>query len=298
METLQTTAAEWLVRVQNDELSVGEIADWQRWLAANAEHRKAFERMQEMWQGFERLPNKNPPVLRSKYFRPVLAAAASLALLAVGIAAWWPSKEMTLFETRAAEHREVTLPDGTQLTLGAKSLVWIRFVDSEREVGLDRGEAFFDVAQDKRRPFIVRAGETTITAIGTAFNVRKTGERVLVAVTEGAVKVRETRVAAGQEMTVEPSTRSATVRAAKLEAATAWRSGRLEYLGEPLKYVVADVNRYSPRQIVIGNDGVGELKLTGTVFENDIDAWLRSVEDLLPVKVEHVAPDRIVLSSR
>ena len=97
---LQTTAAEWLVRIQNDELSLEEITDWQQWLSASDEHRQAFERMQHLWQGFESLPNKTAPALPASAagWRPgrrIFAIAAGLAIvvatlgmLAVGYLVW------------------------------------------------------------------------------------------------------------------------------------------------------------------------------------------------------------------
>ncbi len=317
--TLQAAAAEWLVRIQNDELSMEEIAEWQQWLGASAQHRQAFERMQRLWQGFESLPNKVPPALPSiapgwRAGRRIFAAAAgALVVMAAALGALYLRQNGVLhlsagavaFETESREHREVTLQDGSRLMLGGLSLALVSFDAAEREVKLDRGEAFFEVAKDAGRPFVVRAGEATITAVGTAFNVRKAGERIHVTVTEGAVKVRmkddraeAAAVPAGHQVILDPSDEAPKVQSTIPAAATAWRSGRLEYLGEPLKYVVADVNRYSTRQISISDPHVGELLLTGTVFENDIDTWLRSVEALLPVKVEHTEPDRIVLSPR
>jgi transmembrane sensor len=152
------------------------------------------------------------------------------------------------------------------------------------------------------------AGAATITAVGTAFDVRKTGDRVFVAVAEGvvqvvpqaadklqlasndparsaAVLVGRNRVSAGHEVVVDESTPTARVRATDVKEVTAWQHGRLQYLGEPLKYVVADVNRYSSKEIVVRDPAVGELLVTGTVFENDVDGCLATLEVILPVEV-------------
>jgi len=80
--------------------------------------------------------------------------------------------------------------------------------------------------------------------------------------------------------------------------ATAWRHGRLEYLGEPLKYVVADVNRYSNGEISLGDAAAGELSITGTVSESDIGDWLKTLEEILPLTVERTAAGRFVIHSR
>lgn len=311
-------AAEWFVRLQDEELSVEQISHWQQWLAASEENRQAFERIEELWAKFERLPNKLPPPLPPERWWQTprhLAAAAAMVALAVGVAAvlgwqaWrntgWDASTGALAQTRTGEHRDVKLPDGSRVALGARSVAKIRFAVDEREVRLESGEAFFDVEKDARRPFVVRVGETTITAIGTAFNVRRAGDRTHVTVTEGAVRVDAPGMAsdsppitAGHQFTVDPSLTRSAVRAASVESATAWQSGRLEYLGEPLKYVIDDVNRYAHRRIVIGDAEVGELRLTGTVFENDIESWLRSVEDLLPVKAERSGDGEVVLRRR
>jgi transmembrane sensor len=313
-DPLQSTAAEWFVRVQNDELSLEEIAEWQRWLGESAEHREAFDRMQELWQGLEGLPDKTPPRLplpatRLRARVAPHAIAATLLVAFLGALYLWREGELRLpgqsvsFETSPREHREVTLQDGSRLALGGQSLARARFDEEEREVRLERGEAFFDVAKDASRPFVVRVDDATITAIGTAFNVRKAAERIDVTVTEGSVRVARgeggsATVSAGRQAVLEAAGATALVREAAPDEATSWRSGRLEYLGEPLKYVVADVNRYSTRQITIEDAAVGDLLLTGTVFANDVDAWLRSVEALLPVKVERAAIDEIVLRER
>lgn len=316
--SVRSAAAEWLVRIQNDELSVEEIATWQQWLASNAAHREAFEQMENLWQGFERLPNRAPPEIAAStpIFRPraaLVALAAGLVAIAVmlGLLRFPQNDSLGLFshviafETQSREHRELTLHDGSRLALGGESLALVDFDAAKRTVKLEQGEAFFEVAKDPSRPFVVRAGDATITAVGTAFNVRRAGERTDVVVTEGTVLVKRSKgqadvaqISAGHQLVLEPSKLKPNVQPTVSTAATAWRSGRLEYLGEPLKYVVADVNRYSTQQIVIGDPSVGELELTGTIFENDIEAWLRSVEALLPIEVDHSEPGKIVFRPR
>lgn len=311
----RTVAAEWLVRIQNDDLSVEEISDWQQWLAASDENRKAFEQLQQLWYDFDGLPEKSAPALPppAPTSKPMWLAIAATVLIAVTLGLWRPwanvtaptHQETIAYETQPAEHRDVTLQDGSRLALSGKSLALVRFDASERAIKLDRGEVFFDVAKDAQRPFVVRTGDASITAVGTAFNVRQAIDRLNVTVTEGTVQVRRqdsdeivATLTAGQQFTLDANAGSAKVQTSTPDAASAWRSGRLEYLGEPLKYVVADVNRYSTLDISIADPAVGELLLSGTVFENDIDGWLRSVEALLPVRVDQSTPGKVVLSAR
>ncbi len=309
-------AAQWFERLQNEDVEPEDVLSWQRWLAAHPSHREAFDRCQDLWKRLDEIPVPKLPSRaelaadeRKSGGLRVFALAASLVSVAVAVAwffIWRPAStsQMTAFETGAAEHQNARLPDGSQLSLGAKSLLVVHFAQQERAVALERGEAFFEVAKDKERPFVVRVGGTTIQAVGTAFNVRKTGARVLVAVSDGAVNVKdskgslERRVSAGEQAVVEPSQSMPNVQPMSAETAIAWREGRLQYRGEPLKYVLADVGRYSKEEITLADPEAGELLVTGTVFESDVEAWLGSLEEILPVKVESQGHGRVVRIQR
>jgi transmembrane sensor len=108
----------------------------------------------------------------------------------------------------------------------------------------------------------------------------------------------ETRVSAGHRAILDSAAATTRVSTAAPEAAATWRSGRLQYINEPLKYVVADVSRYSAVEIVVNDAALGELTVTGTVFENDIDGWLESLGEFMPVQVERDGGRRIVLKPR
>ncbi len=216
-----------------------------------------------------------------------------------------PGPERLVLETAFGENRTFDLPDGSRVSVGGKSLLLVTLAPRHRAVSLERGEAFFSVAKDASRPFTVRAGHTDVTAVGTAFNVRRTGERVVVAVAEGVVKVapgaayegevaapgRRTAAAmvaqlrAGERAIVEGGA-SRTARLSQVDAkqVDGWRNGRLQYENEPLGSIVADLSRYSHRRIEIGNPEVAALRVTGTVFENQVEGWLATLQAALPVR--------------
>ena len=207
---------------------------------------------------------------------------------------------MTVVETASGENRDVPLSDGSVVSAGAQSVLWATLTGDSREVTLERGEAFFRVAKDSARPFIVKTGTTTVAAVGTAFNVRRAGERVVVGVSEGRVKV-DARVCAdvhshrrissvGQQLSIDATTGSASIQTVDAIGIAAWREGILQYRDEPLRSVIADLTRYSARDIVIANPQIADLRITGTVFANEVDSWLQSLETALPVRVVW-APD-------
>src|SRR6185312_11690286 len=92
------------------------------------------------------------------------------------------------FATRTGEQIQVTLPDGSQVSLGARSKLTVAYTRGARDVRLEAGEAFFAVQKNAARPFRVHVLDGVVTAVGTAFDVRTTNDRVLVAVAEGVVQ--------------------------------------------------------------------------------------------------------------
>jgi transmembrane sensor len=181
------------------------------------------------------------------------------------------------------------------------------FTAEARYVVLEGGEAYFEVAHDVSRPFIVQVGAVTVRAVGTAFNIRRAQERIVIAVTEGAVAVGQmrplgatssVRVAAGEQANVNSAKASVAIVNADAWAIGAWRMGRLEFVNEPLSSVIATVNRYSSREIVVTDREVSAATYTGTVNEDRIDEWLLALPDVLPVRDSRVGGETILISAQ
>lgn len=209
-----------------------------------------------------------------------------------------------VMNTEAVAHapmvRETLLPDGSKVELAPKSAIEVDYTESQRTLALSSGEGYFSVAPNKARPFVVKVNGLNVRAVGTEFNIRCADERTVVTVTKGTVDVYPdsartvspvsagpvaggVRVTAGNEVSwVGKVPMVASIDAA--HAAT-WRQGRLEYIQEPLSSVIADVNRYSTRQIVISDKEVGAMSFTGTVLTDDTGEWLRSLPTVFPVKI-------------
>lgn len=258
--------------------------------------------------------------------RPWLVAGLAVPLLIIlaAILGVYP-REVTLpgiaslqyVDTSAGETRRITLAEGSTITVGGRSSLWVALTPHARRVSLSRGEAFFQVVKDPQRPFTVHAGSTSVTAVGTAFNVRRAGQRIVVAVAEGIVDVaapslaaniapavptdagtmraHSARLSAGHQLSVEPSGAPPLLVPVDANAVAGWRNGRLQYMNEPLASIVTDLGRYSVRGIEIADPRIGELRVTGTVFEHNIDLWLESLETMFPIRVVHEADGRIRL---
>lgn len=223
--------------------------------------------------------------------------------------------DFAIYETRAAEHRDVHLPDGSSVSLGGKSMISVAYTADSRLVILKQGAAFFDVAKETERPFLVQAGSRQIAAVGTAFNVTRQDDRVVVTVTEGTVIVTPETAASTLRLYANNTSSSSDTDTARLEAgqqmtydaqaltpvtvadpadAVAWRAGRLKYRGEALRYVIEDVNRYADRPIILADETAGNILFTGTVFQESVATWLAGLEQAFPVVIEET-PDGFVI---
>lgn len=212
--------------------------------------------------------------------------------------------DVVAYRTAPAEHRDVALPDGSSIALGGSTRVSIAYRKDIRRIELQSGEAFFDAAADPERPFEVTASGRRIVAVGTAFNVSRQAGRVTVTVTDGRVVVEQEASPSDGRATRGPSVDDRTARLeagqrliydgddlqpisfASAEDALAWRNGMLKYRGEKLRFVVADVNRYTNVPIRIVDDAAGDLRVTGTVFQNSVDSWVDGLAATFPVTVE------------
>ncbi len=297
------TAWDWLLRLREETVTPNDLAEWLRWYEADERHKQAFEKVQAFWrslevlQGPERLPFAEVREERPRFnFRAVRFAAGFLLALAVGVTvARWPRAPRlspSVVESPPVVERSV-LPDGSRVELAPRSQFEVQFTPNERAVKIGDGEAYFSVAHNRTRPFLVHVGSLSVRAVGTAFNVRKAASRVVVTVSEGSVEVfaagagsRPLRLSAGQQLTSTEGQRDASsVAPADLPHTLAWRQGRLDFLNEPLAGVIADVNRYREHPIVIRDESVGRILFSGTVLTAQVEVWVRALPQVFPVQL-------------
>ncbi len=351
-------AARWHGLLQSPNVSSRAVSAWKRW-EADPDNRRVFDEMERLWAKSDRIVRPERPTpdsiltdtydpsepiarwqdrlhspflkapARSKRHYWYFGLAATVAFCFIGMALvgleYWqtllPGTHVTVFETGVAEHRTVELSDGSTIQLGAKSSVTTNMGAHLRTVVLDRGEALFAVVHDASRPFRVMAGAGTITAVGTAFNVRRLEDHVVVTVTEGTVQitpnsVSDTReishasplttpdqppqqVTHGQQVTYDQQGRLSPPQFVDHALPVAWRAGRLRFQGERLANVLTDVNRYSRKPVVLGDRAAGELLYSGTVFEGNVDEWIRNLQTIFPtLEVIATDADTVLIRSR
>jgi transmembrane sensor len=217
--------------------------------------------------------------------------------------------------TQRGEQQSTVLPDGSRIELGGLTGVAVTYTPQKRLIVADEGEVLFKVAHDPSRPFVVQAGPVRVTAIGTAFSVRREGETVSVVVAEGVVEVtpnpawegrseavnshdlfsEPVRAKAGQRVRISRQQPKPEVESVKSESPAAWHRGRLRFEDDPFSVVVASLNRYSPRQIVLTDPALVDLRFTGTIFDDRVDDWLQGVQVVFPVRVVQTDDQHVLI---
>jgi len=333
-------ASEWLLRMDNPARTEEDVNEWLRWCEEDSENLAVFEAFQSDWRDLDALkgdahaeepapgPGPGPgrvsddlerethrlSISRMQRWKPAvpLAVAACVALVAVAVILLPHERELSIPREQVAAmqtNRAATLPDGSRVILNAQTSINVDFNGSKRNLELSAGEAYFKVKHDRQYPFIVHAGDISVTAIGTAFDVRREPDGVTVTVEEGTVEIAGNvlatkglpamwRAEAGYQLTYSSQGRTAMIASVDTSSALKWRSGELAYVWEPLGAVVEDLNRYSEHKVIIKDPAIAELRFTGTVFTAALADWVKAIEQAYPVRADSTANGDIMLVER
>jgi transmembrane sensor len=227
-------------------------------------------------------------------------AAAVAGAIATVATAWQLSPygyQPGRYRTGIGEQRMVELEDHTRIALDASTSLRARYSADARLVQLSEGQAQFAVAKDRTRPFKVQVGNHTIVALGTVFTVDYLDREVHVAMLEGRVAVladqaesTEAKVpielSAGQELRMNGDGRANVISDADLEAATAWREGKVVFRGETLEQAVRRLNRYSRVRIEIADPSLAAERISGVFAVGDTPGFVSAVQKYLSVAVD------------
>ena len=332
-------AAEWYARKRAGDMSAQEIAALNAWLAADPSHFEAFERMDRTWTGAEsargdpRIMMMREQALKQRLGRPrVLAARALVASLAVAVIAvtmlgltpylglnGYGSLAAQTLRTGVGQQATVTLSDGSVVTLNTDTRLRTRPAKGRRLVYLDRGQAFFRVAKDPLHPFIVTAAGRTVTAVGTAFDVRVDDRKFEVTVVEGKVRVQDAPPAiplpdlaprrrkpdkplkqdltAGVQLVASLDTPTWSVAPTDTAREVSWLRGYVVFQRARFGDVVAEMNRYSDKKLVVDDPALAGAPISGAFKAGDIDSFVRAYEDYRVARVDSRSEDAVRLSA-
>ena len=330
---IEHRAREWFVRLLDEDVDRADQEAWQAWLDEDPAHQDAYQRMMDVWSaaGDATAPRPTESELAADGYDPRVSVATwgrqqrrqraprlvwvSGAAAVVAAVAWIGLSEISRrppeasqLQTQRGQELHTTLSDGSKLALGGLTRATVRYSRTARQVQLVGGEAFFTVASDPRRPFVVETPLGTVTAIGTAFDVDVDQKVVTLYVTKGKVAVRsqsvgsgreppDVSVVAGERLQIANSANGVSILKERDALPPSWLEGRLTYRAEPLERVLEDVNRYAPTPIALADRQLGKLSYTGTVRLDGIDAWTRGLPAVFPVAVD-AKPEGVWLKKR
>jgi transmembrane sensor len=326
-------ASSWVVIKRSGDMTAEQRASLEAWLSESSGHAKALAEIEAIASSAASLkslaslapssPKRYDNRLRTSRrawsrrisSRPALSAMVGIAASVAAVMLVmpnliWPDLDVS---TGIAETRILVLKDGSRLTIGPKSRVRVRLVADKRYVELAAGEAFFEVVHDINRPFIVSAGDTRVSVLGTKFDVSHNAATVSTGVLEGRVQVEEDaplfrRTAkyllnANQKIDTRANVTllDRPSGAAVMRAVTSpgeWREGRLTYSDARLADVVADLNRYYAPGIKLADAKVGEMRLTTTFKRTEISTFFSNLPMTLPVAISRDETGTIIIAQR
>lgn len=328
-------AAAWVWRMDAGSVSAADRNAFDSWLQRDPRHRRAYGELSKVLDALDglaetRRSEQDAAVVGSSLRHAPAAgrwrAAGAMLVVAVAAATWLQNaNESQTFATAVGQHRDVTLADGSIVTLNTNTLIDTELRRHSREIYLRKGEAHFQVAHDRNRPFLVHAGDAVVRAIGTRFEVRVLGDqRVDVVVDEGRVEVRAEPIdmpaaqptpvatmqhsravqrvetlAAGQQLSAHSGTYTVTpVTPEELSTALAWREGAIVFDGQPLSQAIAEIERYTDARIVISDLQTAELRVGGRYRTGDIQEFFDALQTALPVSIRRTSAGVVFIDPR
>lgn len=318
-------ASDWLTR-HSGSGDAQAPEQFERWIEADPRHLETYERLARTWDdlgGLRHLraradPNTQFPNTARRIqnglaalARPpvVMGGAVLAAIMAVLYLGPWAPAPAPRFETDIAEIEPIELADGSRVTLGASSGLDVAFTPADREIVLRSGQAFFEVAHNANRPFIVRAGDVAVRVVGTKFEVSRLAARTIVSVQEGVVVItlsgRSDTLHAGDRLVIDHDgqsffSRPATVDLAEIQPThvAPWRQGRLVYDDTPLREVIADLNRYHAPGLELADRATGDIRVTASFRADDVEGFLNDLSSAFPVRVSEDTRGHYLIARR
>lgn len=339
-------ASYWRVRHDKGDMDADDVQAFDAWLAGAPSHATAWTRAERTWALFDS-PAGDPHLDamrtaaldmdaasdRAPWRWAALAASLALvvALFAIALLPSWQRPEVqrpawpriaavepvlpaarvrtrTSFETAVGQRLRTTLADGTIVTLNTNTALEVAYSEARRVIRLQRGQALFEVAKNRHRPFVVEAGGREITALGTVFEVRLDPGGMHVLLAEGRVSIAHARppgvelgpkragtifLRPGQSFVARLG-EIERVRPANIESALLWRSGLIDFNDVTLAEASAELNRYAARKLVIRDSRIAALHVSGVFRVGSPDRFADAVREVLPVSVRE-GPEELEL---
>lgn len=342
IRSIESEALEWVIKLDSGSLSESSHDEFRIWRSQSHVHKEALIRACEFWEGLDgcrgmeldraelaidvdgckRKQNSGPVVVKKTPRLQAMAACIFVFMLVAGLysmTGFESAVNTEHFQTAIGSQKSIRLSDDSRVQLNTNTVIEVSFSNSRRLVKLLQGEAHFDVKRDVNRPFEVAAGNGIVSAVGTAFSVRLSGEEVEVVVTDGSVELQSyansstdktgkvtpinkasvrdlAKLSVGQNAVFDSEIREIKMLShERLDRKLAWREGLLKFSGEPLSQIVNDVSRYTAVSISIENPDIASFPVGGVFSIGDLEAIFGAIEYSLDVQISWLDENHVVI---
>ena len=291
-ESIDAQAATWFARNRNQPDSNCR-EQFNSWKAVPA-HARAYAEFESLWADLGELKQLNKPVplplprRRRSVFALATAAAVLCAVFALNIGTPVQLHQQQI-ATQSQDAKTVRLPDGSTLTVNANTRLRIDFSASQRDIYLDRGQLYIEVAANKEQPLVVHAGHARVRVVGTGFDVRRSQRQLVVSVAHGQVAFipdgkSAALLGASQRATYDYAKGSLEEQSLSPGEVADWRSGHLSFRNRELASLVDELDLYRPGVIELADGPLGRYKVSGNLDVSDPLALVKALPALIPVK--------------
>ena len=338
IEAVEDEAREWIVRLEDGDATKEQLNAFEAWRVQSSLHREVFDRLSGFWSQSDVIKKlndygeseaANAALIHDRVVRTsrtvwriaggaLAACFAAVAGLYIHSYTLGDNRSLVAeYQTSIGEQETIALPDGSSVTLNTDSALAVDYRWRERRIFLTEGEAFFDVASNKRRPFLVETKNGVVEAVGTAFSVRVDTSTLDVVVTEGRVSIAPLEVAevnlSGQSIVttllspVEVSARQMAsfsneaenvepVSKREIDKQLDWRDGELSFEGETLETIVNEVSRYTDVSIEIDGDDLRTQRIVAYYTIGDIDPLIDALQVITGAEATYLDERTVRLS--
>lgn len=318
---IEARAAAWIARRDGDDWSQALQRELDGWLDESTAHRVAYLRLHAAWQRSDRLralrgsdlalrtgnvasfvPSAPRPMGLPAWAYRIAAGVAAMSLAVVLVGDPTLPGNVQVFATPLGARETVSLLDGSKVTLNTSTELRARIERAERTVWLDNGEAYFDIAHDPSRPFVIFAGERRVTVVGTKFTLRRDGDRLEVNVVEGRVQLQvhdlsptllsrgDRAVGEGNNVLVKSKTDQRAV------VAPSWLEGRLVFDQMTIAQVADEFNRYNHKKLVVADPTAAAIRIGGSFDATNVESFAHLIHSGFGLAVDS-NDERILISS-
>lgn len=294
-------ALHWFAVLRDDDASEKDHRAFEQWKNQSPDHEAAWLRANTLWAAFAPVETELRQTRKAKLSRRAfISSSLGIFAAAGGGYLFYRNGMLADYATNVGELRTLNLTDGSVVDLSSRSALSVKYSDNARQLTLHWGEAYFNVAPE-RRPFIVNANDGQTTALGTSFNIKANSQFVTVAVTEHEVEItlpnqQAKRIGSGWQLAYKDD-EILPAQAVDTDNIDAWRRGRLVYNNEALSNILNDIERYRGGFIILTDKQLGQMPVSAAFSIASADAALDSIAQTLPINVSR-AGKLTIISSR